>query len=317
MLELEDIQSLFQLFDVDGRQRIRLSDVYVAIESVVNNADVIQPYIPKSSAVNLSRWVEYEEFKEIVCDVLAAVELDVNSLKNTEGEKDVVVISDTESVDLNPNKGKSPILINSASPQLEHIHYENINMINNDNDDNDILNDDDDDDDEIKQLQLAIKLSKENDEINPQLSSSSSMNSMISSNDYTNSENESNADDYIPRVRRRLKQSISETVNSLNDSSLEDLSSNIENESVKSDDIDINDLITSEVKHMFSLLDKNNRGFIVLDDIGKINQDLLKENLISPTDLSEMFLLADKNRDGKIDITEFVHILKNKYVKII
>jgi len=65
-----------------------------------------------------------------------------------------------------------------------------------------------------------------------------------------------------------------------------------------------------ELRQAFKVFDIDSNGFIDANEL-KITMFNLGENL-SDKDLKQMLKLADKNKDGKIDYEEFIHMMYHK-----
>ena len=62
----------------------------------------------------------------------------------------------------------------------------------------------------------------------------------------------------------------------------------------------------ADVREMFIKLDKNNDGFLSLEELEAGMQDLCAIFHIDEPDVRDMLRSADTNGDGRIDYTEFI-----------
>jgi len=62
----------------------------------------------------------------------------------------------------------------------------------------------------------------------------------------------------------------------------------------------------SEIRNMFLHLDKNNDGFLTLDELRDNYKDLAKICLVDERNVEKMLKACDDNGDGKIDYAEFI-----------
>ena len=58
----------------------------------------------------------------------------------------------------------------------------------------------------------------------------------------------------------------------------------------------------------FGLVDKDNKGFVVLEDLQRVAQDLGED--LTEDDLEEMIALVDRSGDGLLSPKDFVRIAK-------